>query len=627
MCGISGIVYWDQRPVAKQQLVAALDAQSHRGPDERGVWVAPGCGLAHNRLTIIDTTTGQQPMVSQDGRFALVYNGEVYNFQDLRRELEGLGARFVSASDTEVVLAAYAQWGPNCVARLRGMFGFAVWDTAERSLFLARDRMGIKPLVYCCTPAFTAFASELQGLLSLADIDRTMDLEALDLYLHYQYVPDPWTIYRQVRKLSPAHTLLLHPGAVQAKPTRYWDVDFTPDTSLSEQEWLEQLDVTISESVRLHLVSDVPFGAFLSGGIDSSVVVAHMGRHLESPVHSFTIGFEHAEYDESRFARQAAEHVGARHFEERVTLDTANLLDEFIHTLAAHYGEPFADSSAIPTYHVSRLAASQVKMVLSGDGGDELFAGYNTYPAMLDPGRKTPGRLTRLVARWRGHGANDVVRAAQGRPDPAVLQRQAAVYAYFPDALRRQLYRPEYSSACVPHHEQGPFRERFLAASSTEQLGALQYLDLKTYLCGDILAKVDIASMAHSLEVRVPLLDHVVVETAARVPAKFKLRDADGSVEKKYLLKRHAATLYPPGFFERPKQGFGVPIDHWLSGELHAQAAQRIMHNAGVLHELFDESQRQALVADPVAARNNAPRIWALLFLQAWAEQSRVALP
>ena len=369
MCGIGGIVYWDGREPSPDEVCALVSAQHHRGPDGDGIWTAPGVALAHNRLAIIDLATGQQPMTTTDGLVALTYNGELYNFRELRSELESLGASFRTSSDTEVVLSAYEQWGPRAVERFRGMYAFAIWDDRERRLFVARDRMGVKPLYYCATDSFFAFSSELQGVISFADVDRTLDLGALDLYLHYQYVPAPFTIYRGVRKLEPAHTIVASSRSRQPAPCEYWRPRFQPDRSLSEEQWIERLDHEISESVKCHLVSDVPFGAFLSGGIDSSIVAYHMSRHLSQPVQTFTIGFDEASYDERSQAGEVARAIGANHHSEVVHVDKYDLLDDLIFRLARHYGEPFADSSAIPTYCVSAMARSHVKMVLSGDGG------------------------------------------------------------------------------------------------------------------------------------------------------------------------------------------------------------------------------------------------------------------
>jgi asparagine synthase (glutamine-hydrolysing) len=587
--------------------------------------MAPGVALAHNRLAIIDLATGQQPMTTADGRVALTYNGELYNFRELRGELESLGASFRTASDTEVVLAAYEQWGAGAVERFRGMYAFAIWDDRERRLFLARDRMGVKPLYYCATDMFVAFSSELQGVLSFAAVDRTLDLGALDLYLHYQYVPAPFTIYRGVRKLEPAHVMVASASRRQPAPAEYWRPRFEPDRSLSEDEWIERLDHEISESVKCHLVSDVPFGAFLSGGIDSSIVAYHMSRHLAQPVQTFTIGFDEASYDERSQADAVARAIGAEHHSEVVHVDRFDLLDDLIFRLARHYGEPFADSSAIPTYCVSAMARSRVKMVLSGDGGDELFAGYNTYPAILGAMTPAPRWSERwLPASWRSNG--DGLRArALAPPTLDALSQHGLVYAYFRDAERRHLYKPDVAAAVDAHDRHALIRETFERGQAPDLLSALQYLDLKTYLPGDILVKVDVASMYNSLEVRVPLLDHHIVELAGRIPSELRLFAPNGALHQKYLLKRYLNRLLPGDAFARPKHGFGVPIDRWFGTDLYEPLRTRLLHDGGALSQWFDRSSLEALVATPAAAQANAPRVWALLFLHAWSHVHGVA--
>lgn len=624
MCGIAGIVYHDaETPVEPERLDRVLQAMRHRGPDESGLWTGPGVAFAHARLVILDTQAGQQPMRSPDGRYVLTYNGEIYNFLELRAELEGLGHAFRTHCDTEVLLAAFGQWGEGCVERLRGMFAFAVWDTAERRLFLARDRIGIKPLLYAACDRYIAFASEFAPLLELTGCDRAIDPRALDLYLHYQYVPAPLTAYRSIRKLSPAHVLATRQGCAEAAPRPYWSVDFTPEEGLDEARWLERLDEGLSDSVRGHLVSDVPFGAFLSGGIDSSTVVALMARHLDTPVQAFTIGFQEQSYGEQVYAAAAARETGSEHHVQELRPRALDLFEDLLPRLTRHYGEPFADSSAIPTFYVSRLAASKVKMVLSGDGGDELFAGYNTYTNIMRGvvhGEVVPW-WAKVAARlgW-SPDARRMMQAAMGEPRDAVLPWHGQVYAYFRDEHRATLYRPGTARAIGASQEASIHEAYFHSARAKDCLSALLSVDLHTYLPGDILTKVDIASMMHSLEVRVPLLDHHVVELAARTPASLKWRLRKGDIEKKYLLKRYAGSLYSERFFDRPKQGFGVPIDHWLSGPLYEETRARLLEDAGLIRALFEPSAVEELVGTPQAVRGNSPRVWALLCLQAWEQ-------
>jgi asparagine synthase (glutamine-hydrolysing) len=624
VCGIGGIVYWDGRTPRQEDLTAIVRAQHHRGPDGDGIWTGGRAALAHNRLAIIDLCTGQQPMTWAEGRFVLTYNGELYNFLSLRAELEQSGARFRTSSDTEVVLAAYERWGRSCVERFRGMYAFAIWDTAAQELFVARDRLGIKPLFYCQTPDFFAFSSELQGVLSVPGVARSVDLGALDLYLHYQYIPAPFTIYNAVRKLEPAHALLLRASGSMAAPHVYWRLRFAPDRSPSEGEWLERLDHEIGESVKAHLVSDVPFGAFLSGGIDSSIVAYHMSRHLSQPVKTFTIGFDEAAYDERDQARAVADTIGSDHRCEVVYVDKYDVLDDLIDRLARHYGEPFADSSAIPTYCVSAMARSQVKMVLSGDGGDELFAGYNTYPNILRAVAPPSSWWRRFRSQpFNGDGLRE---RALAPPGPAALAEYGRFYAYFDDERRAALYRPEVRETVTREDHHALYRQTFGESGGADCLSALQYLDIKTYLPHDILAKVDVASMYSSLEVRVPLLDHHVVELAARIPPEMKLFAPDGTLQQKYLLKKYVNRLLPGDAFTRPKQGFGVPIDRWFGGDLYTRVHQRLTESGTILSRLFDPAAVRSLVATPAAAQANAPRVWSLLFLRAWSDVFSIAL-
>jgi asparagine synthase (glutamine-hydrolysing) len=618
MCGIGGIVYWDGREPERDRVAALVDAQRHRGPDGHGIWTAPGVALAHNRLAIIDLAGGVQPMTYGDGRLWLTYNGELYNFKQLRSELQSHGRRFTTSSDTEVVLAAYEQWGEQCLERFRGMFAFAIWDTTKRSLFIARDRLGIKPLFYCRTRDFVAFSSELPGVLKIAGADRAIDYGALDLYLHFQYVPAPYTIYQAVSKLPPAHFLTVSAERRECAPSEYWRVRYEPERGRSEPEWMEEIDSVISDAVESHLVSDVPFGAFLSGGIDSGVVSALMSKHLTQPVRTFTIGFDDAGYDERQRAAEVAAEIGASHRCDVVRIDSHDLLDSLIFKLARHYGEPFADASAVPTYCVSQAAASEVKMVLSGDGGDELFAGYNTYPNILR-------ELAPKMPRWLPSALrpSDDLRARAAAPaDERILEQYGIFYAHFQDGPRHALYRDEIAAAVQASDHHQLYRGFLDEAAGADRLAALQYLDLKTYLPGDILTKVDIAAMSHSLEVRVPLLDHHVVELAARIPSATKLFAPDGSLQQKYLLKKYSNRLLSGDAMTRPKQGFGIPFDRWFSTELFTSLGPRLAESP-LLGELFNRDQVERLVQTPEAARDNAPRIWSLLFLDAWAREQR----
>lgn len=616
MCGIGGIVYFDGREPDRAAAQRLVDCQSHRGPDGHGIWINPGVALTHNRLAIIDPVGGIQPM-SHAGRFWLTYNGELYNFRELRGELESQGTRFTTNSDTEVVLAAYEQWGDQCLERFRGMYAFAIWDSVKRSLFIARDRLGIKPLFYCRTTEYFAFSSELPGVLRIAQPDRAIDYGSLDLYLHYQYVPAPYTIYKGVNKLPPAHCLTVSSDRLECPPQEYWRVRYEPEHGRTEQDWIDEIDSVVSGAVSSHLVSDVPFGAFLSGGVDSGVVSALMSRTLTQPVRTFTIGFDDASYDERQRAAEVAAEIGASHRCDVVRIDSHDVLDNLIFTLARHYGEPFADASAVPTYCVSKAAASEVKMVLSGDGGDELFAGYNTYPGIL----KALG--PRFPRWWPAslRGADDLRAQATAPAGAELLDQYGVFYAHFQDGARRALYHDDIARkvAVADHHD--VYRRALADADGFDRLAALQYLDLKTYLPGDILTKVDIAAMSQSLEVRVPLLDHHVVELAARIPSEQKLFTPDGTLQQKNLLKKYSNRLLSGDAMTRPKQGFGVPFDRWFSTDLYDAVRSRLS-GSRILRDLFKPDRVSLLVESRDAARQNTPRIWSLLFLDAWAHEA-----
>ena len=608
---------------------AMADRLRHRGPDGDGVFSDEGVALGHRRLAIIDPSpTGAQPMTTPDGRYTIVFNGEIYNFKELRGDLtpgpspqlverggESRGEAWRSSSDTEVILAAYAKWGEDCVTRLRGMFAFAIWDSVDRTLFLARDRVGIKPLVYVETAGGLAFASELQALHVTPDFDGGIDLFALDLYLHFQYIPAPFSIYRSVRKLPPGHTLTWDAKRGVRGPTRYWSLQFQPDRKIGEDEWLERLDAALRDSVRCHLVSDVDFGAFLSGGLDSSTVVAYMSELLDRPVKTFSIGFEHDSYDETRYAREVSRRFGTEHHEEIVRPDALECLP----ALARHYGEPFADSSAIPTYYVSRLARRHVPMVLSGDGGDENFAGYSTYAALAHAVR-TPGDP---VGRAR-HAAGNLLRRAGLRP---ALPRAEDIWfggmGYFDASQRKLLWRAEHREVMAA--SRGWFDEQMGALPAGDLVTRFQAFDIAAYLPYDILTKVDVASMCHGLEVRVPLLDHEFMELAARVPPELKLRfhsDDRSASTGKYLLKRNAEGFLPKDLIYRPKKGFAVPVSEWFRGPLAGVLESMLDDSSPGLGGWFDVSYVRGLLGEHRAGRDHGWRLWSLTFLGEWLRQN-----
>ena len=617
MCGIAGFIAPPGADTAGHAEV--LDRMcrviAHRGPDDQGAVAAGGVALGMRRLSIIDLAGGHQPISGCGGRVSVVFNGEIYNFQELRPELEARGHHFHTHSDTETIVHAYEEWGAACVERLRGMFAFAIWDEGERTLFVARDRVGKKPLYYTLTPGGTlVFGSELKSLLEHPEVGRVLDFEALDAYLTFGYVPDPLCIFRGVEKLPPGHHLTFAGGRLAVR--QYWDFDFAPaEGRRREEDYLEELRALLDEAVRIRLVADVPLGAFLSGGVDSSAVVGLMARASGRPVKTFSIGFNEDSYSELKYARVTAERFATEHHEFVVTPDICHVVDE----LAWHFDEPFADSSAIPTYMVSKLAREHVTVALSGDGGDELFAGYTRY--VVDRRRGGFARLPRLVrsglmqplSRRLPHGARGRNYLYNVALDP--LDRYIDSVSTFTSLTRPALYRDDFASQLGADGAASRFREYAARVATGNGVDPLLYLDSKTYLPGDILTKVDRMSMAVSLEARVPLLDHKLIEFVTRIPADLKLK----GLTTKHIFKRAVRGLVPDEILDRPKQGFGVPISQWINAELRgriretlteARARQRGYFEPDYLGLLLDEHER--------GRRDHSAQLWSLFMLELW---------
>ena len=626
MCGIAGIFDLEGgRPIDRDLLHRMNEIQTHRGPDGSGLELRPGVGLAHRRLAIIDLSSGRQPLASADGKVVVTYNGEIYNFQSLRRELEKLGHTFQTHCDTEVIVYAWKAWGPQCVDRFRGMFAFALWDEDRQSLFLARDRLGIKPLYYAeMGDGWFAFASELKGLQQHPALPREIDPRALEEYFAFGYVPDPRTIYRRVHKLAPGHRLLIKRGNPW-RPERYWDVRFEADSRIGEEEARRMLIEGLREAVDVRLVSDVPLGAFLSGGVDSSAVVAMMASLMDEPVDACSISFGDPAFNEVDFAREVAHRYGARHRVQEVDPDDFSLVDE----LAGLYDEPYADSSALPTYRVCELARKEVTVALSGDGGDENLAGYRRYrwhayeekmrslfPASLR--RPLFGTLGRLYPKldW----APKVLRAKStfeslGRDSLEGYFHSVSVMG---DGIRRRLYSEDFHSCLQGYHAIEVFRAH-QANAPDHPLSQVQYLDLKTYLPGDILTKVDRASMAHSLEVRVPILDHPLVEWMATLPPELKLKGREG----KYIFKKSLEPYLPESVLYRPKMGFAVPLASWFRGPLKSRVREALLgermldsgwFDPGFLHTMVDQHQK--------GLRDYSAPIWSLLMFESFLRRN-----
>lgn len=624
MCGIAGFIdLWDSGEArAVEERATILDRMcriiTHRGPDDQGVMLKPGIGLGMRRLSIIDLAGGHQPISGEDGSVTIVFNGEIYNFRELQPHLESRGHTFKTHSDTEAIVHAYEEVGTSCLKDLRGMFAFALWDDKARTLFVARDRVGKKPLYYTTTPKGTfVFGSELKAVLQHPDMEREIDLQALDAYVTLGYVPDPLSIFKNVHKLPPGHYLTFTNGQVEVK--QYWDFDFQPAKSVREEDYLEELRSLLDESVGLRLISDVPLGAFLSGGIDSSTVVALMARHMNQPVKTFSIGFHEDSYNELEYARLTAKKYGTDHHEFFVTPEICDIVDE----LAWHFDEPFADSSAIPTYMVSKLAREHVTVVLSGDGGDELFAGYTRY--VVDRGRSAfslmPGLLRKgLMQPLSSHlphgtlGRNFIHNISldpiDRYLDSVSVFTRLNKESLYTDGLRKRLGDRDWVTQC--------FHKLAAKVGTGNSLDRLLYLDSKTYLPGDIMTKVDRMSMAVSLEARAPLLDHKLIDFVTHIPASMKL----AGDETKHILKRAVSDLVPKEILNRPKQGFGVPVQEWINQQLRdrmhevlsdSRTRQRGYVNPGYLEVLLDEHER--------GRRDHSVRLWALLMLELWHRQ------
>jgi asparagine synthase (glutamine-hydrolysing) len=619
MCGIASIVDVTGRPVDGALLRSMTAVIGHRGPDGDGIVCRGSAGLGHRRLAIIDLVTGDQPMVSDDGLIRITFNGEIYNFRELRRDLEARGAKFRTESDTEVILRAYEAHGPECVQRLRGMFAFAILDERARRLVLARDRAGIKPLVYAWDGRRLLFASEIKAILEDPSVRRDLDLDALGEYLTFHYVPAPRTIFTAVRKLPPASTLVLSLDGGEPVVSRYWSLRFVPDVTVTEREWVERLRAELTDAVRCHMISDVPIGAFLSGGMDSSTVVALMAQASGAPIRTFSIGFDEADFDELRFARQVATRYGTDHYELVVKPNALEVLPK----LAWHFDEPFADSSAIPTYYVSKITREHVTVALSGDGGDENFAGYRRYAralALHERFDRGAGRLTRPLLKLASEllpvGAPG--QALAGMLGAGPLERYFRLVTYQRRETLRRLLSDDVAARVGSASSPALFARLASEGDTADYVSTLQHIDLATYLPGDILAKVDAMSMAVSLESRVPLLDHRLMEFLATVPSTFKLRNGSG----KYLLQRAMAQDLPGEILTRRKMGFGVPLGAWFRRELRDMARDVLLGSQARERGLFRPSEVESLLATHDSGRRDcSARLWSLICFELWMRQ------
>ncbi|GAB6054302.1 amidotransferase 1, exosortase A system-associated [Magnetospira thiophila] len=631
MCGIVGI-YHDNggRPIDEALLSYMNDTQLHRGPDAGGLFVAPGIGLGHRRLSILDLSGGHQPLYNEDDSVVVVYNGEIYNFQELFDELKGLGHKFRTHCDTEAIVHAWEEWGEDCVQRFRGMFVFAIWDSNRETLFLARDRLGIKPLYFAPLADGTlVFGSELKSIMPYPGMSRDLDLEAVEEYFSYGYVPDPRSIFKGIQKLEAGHTLTYRRGMPTPRPRQYWDVRFDADVPSDPREVEEQLILRLREAVKIRMIAEVPLGAFLSGGVDSSAVVAMMAESSNKPVDTCCMSFAQKDYDESAYAAMVAERYKTNHRVAQVDPDSFDLIDQ----LATFYDEPFADSSAMPTYRVCQLAREKVTVALSGDGGDEVYAGYRRYPfhnyEEMVRGRM-PQALRKPLFGFLGAVYPKLDWAPQMLRAKSTFQSIArdADEGFFhsvsvmPDHLRRKLFSPSMIRDLQGYHAVEVLRRHMKAAPTDHPLSQVQYADMKTWLPGDILPKVDRTSMAVSLEVRVPVLDHKFVEWSCGLPPDLKLRGREG----KYIFKKALEPHLPNDILYRKKMGFSVPLAAWFRGPLRDRVRDVVTGELLGDCGLFDQKYLKTLVDQHQAgSRDHSAPLWTLVMFESFLRKTREA--
>jgi asparagine synthase (glutamine-hydrolysing) len=639
MCGITGAIWTEPDKAIEPAVLARMtDCLRHRGPDGDGTYCTelthrppyesmPGVALGHRRLSIIDLSTGGQPMSNEDGSVWITFNGEIYNYQDLRRRLEGAGHKFRTDSDTETIVHLYEDEGPDCFTHLNGMFAIAIWDASRRRLVLGRDRLGKKPLVYRHDSGRLLFASELKSILQVPGLPRDIDPAAIDEYLTYQYVPHPNCIFRGYQKLPPGHLAVYQDDKLQVRP--YWRPDFSVERRISKHAAIDELRELLDSAVKLRMRSDVPLGAFLSGGVDSSIIVALMQRNSTTPVKTFTIGFPVPEYDESKYAATVARHLGTDHHVLEVKPDALEVLPK----LAYHYDEPFADSSAIPTWYVSELTRRHVTVSLSGDGGDELFAGYPRYRAALAAAyfdRLVPLRALVGSRIWQWLPASgrqkSLLRRIKRFSEAITLpppKRYLNWIGIFQERQRGELYQDDFAAQLTS--DPALFlRSAWNRCGSRDTVTCASLTDLVTYLPCDLMTKVDIASMAHGLECRAPILDYRVVEFAAALPVKLKYRFGHG----KRLLREAFGDLLPREVFTRRKMGFGVPLDSWFRRELRPLGDDLLLSSSARCHAFFRPDAIAALWNDHQCGRyDHSNRLWALLMLESWLREWAAASP
>ncbi|MCP5160714.1 MAG: amidotransferase 1, exosortase A system-associated [Hahellaceae bacterium] len=625
MCGIAGIFNLNGKGQIDLDLLNAMNqAQFHRGPDEGGVWVDEGIGLAHRRLSIIDlSSAGRQPMSNEDGSVMVVFNGEIFDFQAIREELIKAGHIFKSHSDTEVIVHGWEEWGEKCIERFRGMFGIAIWDAKKKQLFMARDRLGIKPVFYTITPEGTLlFGSELKVLYQYKALKKEIDPQCVEDYFAFGYVPEPKTIFKNIYKLEPGWTLTINVGDSKPRLKQYWNIPFKTDHQLSYDDASKQLTDQMKQAIGIRMIADVPLGAFLSGGVDSSSVVALMSQQQNEPVNTCSISFNDPKFNESEFAQQVAERYHTNHFVETVDTDDFGLIDK----LAELYDEPYADSSAIPTYRVCELARKRVTVALSGDGADESLSGYRRHVWHMNEEmvrNRIPYGFRRAVFGFLGRvypKLDWMPRIFRAKTTFQALARNS-VEAYFntisilKDDQRVELYSDAFKKQLNGYNAIEVFNRHASECPSSHPLNLIEYLDLKTYLPGDILTKVDRASMAHALEVRVPLLDHKLIEWISNLPPEFKIKGQVG----KYILKNTMEPHLPEDILYRPKMGFAVPLASWFRGPLKSHVRKQLLGERLLSTGYFNKATLQKLVNDhETGKRDYSAPIWTLLMFDSF---------
>lgn len=627
MCGIAGQLNFDGRPADISLLQIMAERLAHRGPDGSGVQACGAAGLAHRRLKIIDLSdAARQPMTNEDRSIWLTYNGEIYNFQDVRRELEGLGHRFASATDSEVIVHGYEEWGTDCLARFNGMFAFGLWDSNRQRLWLVRDRLGVKPLFYAVTGAGVTFGSEVKAVLADPEVNRSLDYEALSYYLALNYLPAPYTLFKQVRQLEPGQQLLVGAGG-DVRLSAYWDLLFDNDPKPRPQaSWIEEFDALMDDAVRLRLVSDVPFGIFLSGGVDSSGVAYWMSKHLDRPAQAFTAAFPEDSYNEVRYARVAAEAVGANLHEHTIDADAATVLPKIV----AHAEEPTADSSMVAVYHLAKFARQHVTMVLSGDGADDILAGYETHqahyahrayqavPRLIRQGLIRP-LVEALPASYRKVSADAKLKRFVAAADLDWQSAHASWRMIFAPTERARLLAPVAGRPGANADATDLYKQWFARTNARDPLNQMLYVDTRLYLPADMLVKIDRMTMAHGLEARGPYLDYRVVELTARMPPALKLHRLR---HKKHILKQTLRGRLPDEILFRKKQGFNVPKAQWMQRGLRDFVSDVLSPARVKATNILEPSVVAGIVQSHMRGRaDRSHEIWSLLVLSLWFDQ------